>query len=102
MKLATYKKQPNERLRYNIDYSSWLATGESIASVTLAFEALNLSGGGEPTLTENVAYRVLNSQDVTLYIENGTDGGNYKMTVTMTSTGNEIKEDEVYYNVEDV
>lgn len=97
MILATYEKQPAEYKDYDIDYSLWLTPADDVidtvtAAVTSATEAT-------PTLLVSL---VQNSVYVSkLWIEGGTVGTKYKVTVLMTTDGGRIDESELIFNIKD-
>jgi len=94
MKIATIKKQPNERRRYGIDYSEALDAGDLIVNATTAVSPSGL------TATAGVSG---NGDFINLVCEGGTDGQVYKITMTVTTTdGNEIIEDEITVRVKEI
>jgi len=94
MKIATIKKQPNERRRYGIDYSEALDFGDVIINVTTNVEPSGLT----------VSAGVPGSGDfINLICEGGVTGQTYKVTLTITTTdSNEIIEDEVTVRVKEI
>ena len=72
--LARFQKQPADRQDYDIDFTDYLAAlfdeGESVAVVA------------EPGIT--VTAYSLNAGVVKVWLEGGTDGQTYKVTVTLT------------------
>ena len=92
MKVATVKKQPNEKRRWNIDYADALDTADIIITATSAF-----TPAGITVVTTHTDDRV------GLAISGGTDGVTYKVTMTVTTTNsNEIIEDEFYVKVKEI
>lgn len=97
MILATYEKQPAEYKDYDIDYSLWLTPADDViasvnATVTSATET-------SPTLLVSL---IQNSVYVSkLWIEGGTVGTKYKVTVLMTTDGGRIDESELIFNIKD-
>lgn len=93
MKIATIKKQPNERRRYGIDYSEALDLNDEIITVSAVVDPVGL------TVNTGVAA----GDFVNLTCEGGTDGQAYKVTLTVTTTNsNEIIEDEVTVRVKEI
>jgi hypothetical protein len=86
--LRTFKKQPGEVLDYDINFATWLAavsdTGASMAVVVDTGITL-----GATSLTNGVAKARLS-------------GTSYKMTITLTTTGGLVKEDEIVIEVLEV
>lgn len=96
MKLARFTKSSTERKRYTIDYADWLDTGETIASVDFTVT---------PT-TDNAlrvdAYTIATPATSVVYFANyGVDGVTYTVDVTITTSGGQIKADQVLYSVKD-
>lgn len=97
MILATYEKQPAEYKDYDIDYSQWLTPADDvIASVTTTVTSATETS---PTLIVDL---VQNSVYVSkLWIEGGTVGTKYKVTVLMTTDAGRIDESELIFNIKD-
>ena len=94
MKLARFTKQPSERKRYTIDYSDWLDTGETIS--TVAFVPSPVATGG----LEIDAFSIATPATAVVFFANyGVSGTTYTVTVTITTSGGQIKEDEVLFSV---
>lgn len=91
MKLARFAKQPAERKRYTIDYSDWLDTGETISLVAFTVS---------PTGLEIDAYSIaVSGTSVAFFANYGVNGTAYTVTVTITTSGGQIKEDEILFAV---
>jgi hypothetical protein len=96
MKLARFTKASTERKRYSIDYSEWLDTDETITAV--AFLPSPLSTGG----LEVDAYTISTPATSVVFFANaGIDGTTYTLDVTITTSGGQIKEDQILYSVRD-
>lgn len=96
MKLARFTKGPTERKRYSIDYSDWLDTGETISAVT--FTPSPLATGG----LEVDAYTISTPATSVVFFANaGIDGTTYTLDVTITTSGGQIKEDQILFSVRD-
>lgn len=85
MILDTYTKQPAEVLDYDIDYTDWLETGDTIASKTVT---------AETGLTVDSSAIWGASKKVKVWISGGTNGTTYKVTVTIVTVAGCTKEDE--------
>lgn len=94
MKLARFIKQPSERKRYTIDYSDWLETSETISSVT--FAPSPIAAGGLEVDAYSIAAP---ATSVVFFVNYGVSGTTYTVTVTITTSGGQIKEDEVLFSV---
>lgn len=96
MKLARFTKAPTERKRYSIDYSDWLDTGETITAVTFTPSPL-VTGGLEVD-----AYTISTPATSVVFFANaGISGTTYTLDVTITTSGGQIKEDQILYSVRD-
>ena len=80
--LDRFIKQPAEIKKYQIDYSEWLATGETVTSVVTAVTILNPADTdvGEPTLTIGSTAINVDGDLYDYYVSLGTDGKRYKVT----------------------
>jgi hypothetical protein len=94
--IAKYVKAEGERKRYQIDYTNWLDTGEAVLSVVFT---VNNQSATKLLVLDGV--QVLpTSLGVQYYISGGLDTTQYSVTATMTTTtGPQIREDEIIVNV---
>jgi hypothetical protein len=94
MRIGKYRKQPADRLRYRVDYSDWLDPGETITGVTHAVTPAGLVVDG----------LVVDPGDTTVsfFASAGVDGEEYKVSITVTTSQGQIKEDEILYSVKDL
>lgn len=91
MKLQ-FTKQPIEVLDYDVDYSNWLSTGDSIQSATASISP--------PGLTlSNVQ---VNGSIAKIWLSGGANDTLYKVTVNLTTTGGRISQEEFYVFVKDL
>lgn len=100
--LDRFLKQPAEIKKYQIDYSEWLATGETVTSVVTAVTLLNpeTTDVGEPTLT--VGTTAINGGTVyEYYVSLGTDGKRYKITFQASTSDSQTVESEIEFKVSD-
>lgn len=97
MLIADVDKQPAEKKRYVIDYSSWLGVGETIGS----YELVDLDD--ELELDEDLSEIVTGGLAVAIYLGAGVDGNDYVVTIRVTTSINgapaQIKEDEIILRV---
>jgi len=100
--LDRFTKQPLEIKKYQIDYSEWLATGETVNGVATQVELLNPASGdvGEPTLTVGTT-QVVGGTVFEYYMSSGTDGKRYKVTFLATTTDTQTVESEIEFKVND-
>ena len=92
MKIATVKKQPNEKRRWAINYEDALDDLDQIISVGVNVEPAGLTASATGT-----------GGEVRVVCQGGTDGVTYKVTLTVTTTDtNEIIEDELFVKVKEI
>lgn len=94
MKIGQFKKQPAEKLRYTIDYSAWLSTAETITGFSYVISPSGALAIDDPNTIET-------SNTVSFIVTGGTDNTDYKVTVQITTSNAQLKEDEIYYEVRD-
>ena len=95
MKLGYYYKTAAERKRYSIDYFDWLDTDETLASMVFT-----VAPSGD---LEIDAYSIATEGSSVVFIANaGTDATVYTVNVKATTSGGQIKEDEVTIEVKDL
>lgn len=87
--IATFEKQPAERLDYDIDYSSWLASGDKIISAT---SVITPTGQMEAISTITQL-----GKRAKLWVSQGVAGVTYKVEVTVTTEQGRVKQDEVSF-----
>ena len=90
--IASFKKQPVERLDYNVDYEPWLDSGDSLSEVTTS-----VSPAGELAVFSSAII----GKRIQLWISDGVDKKTYKVTVTVTTSAGRIKQDEVSFSVKE-
>lgn len=93
MIVARYTQTPDEVKAYKLDYTSWLDTGETIASVsavttTVTSPALGVLSGVLASLT-----------DVSVTVSGGVADSDYVVKVTVTTSANQVKEDCLEFEV---
>lgn len=83
MTIATYEKDPSAVLDYSIDWSSWLPTGDTIASVTWSTSdaALVVEASPAPSVASGIA---------TAWLSGGVRGARYTATCQVTTTAGRI------------
>lgn len=99
--LDRFKKQPDEIKRYQIDYSEWLATGETLTSVDTDVIVMNPASGdvGEPTLS--IGSTQILGDFFVYYVSAGTDGKRYKVTFQANTSDAQLVESEIEFKVTD-
>lgn len=96
MKLANFIKSPLERKRYTIDYTDWLDEGETVQSITFSVTPSTSS------ILEVDAYSIaVGGLSVVFFANYGVLGTVYTVEVLMTTSGGQIKEDEILFTIRD-
>jgi len=100
--LDRFIKQPAEIKKYQIDYSEWLATGETVTSVVTAVTLLNPATDdvGEPTMTIGTT-QIVGGNVYEYYVSAGTDGKRYKVTFQASTSDTQTVESEIEFKVRD-
>jgi hypothetical protein len=95
--IAKYLKQSNEHKRYQIDYTNWLDTGETVVGVVFTINKATVP----PLVIDGI--QVLPSlTGVQYYVGGGLSLNDYVVTATLTtSVGPQIKDDEIFVSVRD-
>lgn len=75
--MARYLKDPDAVLDYKVDYSSWLADGETISTATVTVDA---------GITKDSSSVTDSNTSVTAWLSGGTAGDNYKVTYHITTS----------------
>lgn len=88
--LARYIKDPDERKRYSIDYSEWLDDGERLLTVSAAVAPSDAT----PILVQDVQIDPSETL-VQYYLEGGAPDVDYTILFTVTTSGNQTKEDVI-------
>lgn len=97
MILGKYAKVPLDRKRYKIDYSDWLDTGEFVISATFQ---VTLQAGAVSTDMSIDGIAIDPTFKMVYFFANaGLAGVTYKILVTMTTTGAQVREDSIFFVV---
>lgn len=93
--LGTYTQQPNEVLDYDLDFSEWMPSTDTVASATIAVT---------PTMTTPPSYAINAARTkVKVWVyAGGVDGTTYKITVRATTTEFRVKEAEIKVRIKEV
>ena len=92
MALDTFFKQPGDTQDYDVDFRDWL-TGISDTGATKLVTADTGITLGVSTLLGGV---------VKVWLSGGTSGQQYKITVTLTTTGTRVKQWEFIVKVKEI
>lgn len=85
-----YKKDPNATLDFTWDWSDWLASGDSIASVSAV-----------ATTGITVANQTNTTTSHTIWLSGGTAGTQYTVTSRITTAGGRTDDRSVQIRVEE-
>lgn len=96
MRLAKFTKRPGERKRYVILYEEWLDAGETVTEVTFGVTPATI-----PALEVDASSIAANGTDVVFFVNFGESGKNYTVNVTATTSGGQIKKDQILFSVRD-
>lgn len=90
--LGKFTKQPTDVLSYDIDYTPWLEDlDDTITSYTVAIET------GATIVSHARQLGVIR-----VFVAGGTNGQQYKVTCTATTTGGRVKQAEIVIKVKEV
>lgn len=89
--VATYIQQPSERLDYTFDYTDMLKDGDTISSATAVASPSGLTVSGVTTTPTTIRF----------WVNGGSVGAKYKVTVTATTTNGRVKQDEAVFSIKE-
>lgn len=100
MSLGTFTKQPVEVLDYDVDFSQWLATGDSLygsptVTITPAWDAVTNASGLKLVSAFN------NTTSYKLIFQGGVTLTSYRIEVTSTTSNGYVKQIEFTIKVKD-
>lgn len=96
MIIGRFIKQPVDRLRYAVDYSEWLDEGELLVGVTFGVTPV---GPNPPTVD---MFEVSTpATELVFFLSGGQDGFEYKLEITVTTDGGQIKQNEILFTIKD-
>jgi len=94
--LQKYKKQPVDRLDYDFDYSQWLAADDEIISAVTKIENLNPTASETPVEIDST---VTLPRFVKIWLSGGAAGDFFKVSCTITTVRDRVKQDEIKIKV---
>lgn len=92
MRLGTATQQPTERQSYTVDYSQALTEGDNIET---AFAVVNPAG----LTVDNV---LVMDPKVRFWVNGGTSGTVYKVTLTVNTADGRVLQDEIIFKIKEV
>ena len=107
MILATFEQQPLELKDYTVSYAEWLApvsdriadVETSVARITSRQSAIGMVPASDDMTVNSVSHT---DDAVTVWVEGGTSGYSYKVTLKVTTEGGRVDESELQFNVRDI
>ena len=103
MNLGKFLKQPAEREAYAIEYEADLTNADamevSMPAPVMLVEVQGMLADSTPLAVDLVT--VLGTR-ITIWISGGTNGANYKITVTASTVSGRVLQDEFYIRVKDI
>ena len=94
MILRKFTKRPGDRKRYLLRYGEWLDTGETLVQVT--FEVTPAGPGG---MVVDASQIEAGGKDVVFFTNLGVDEQDYTVGVRATTSGGQIKNDQLVFSV---
>lgn len=101
-RIAYTTKQPAESIRHSVSYAAWLSTAETVVSATanVATVAQVDPDAVDPNpLTVRDILPDATGKVVTFFLDDGTDGFVYKVTITATTSATQVQETELEVEV---
>ena len=99
--LGRFKKQPVEVVDFDIDFSKFLADGDSIVTAGNPPIPVSLTKTVDPAGLTLGATFVREGTILKQWISGGTDGTAYKVTLTVTTGAGRVKQVEFLVRVRD-
>jgi hypothetical protein len=96
MRVGRFIKTPDERKQYTIDYTSWLAEGETIEAQV--FEVTPVDGN----LIVDGAITDVAKKLLSFFVSGGVDKAQYKIVARVTTSTGQIKEDFIRFSIDEV
>lgn len=104
MIVGKHTKQPIEVKDYVLDYSLWLSeSGDTLLDANVSIECLTRADD-PPGTTLAVKLTILNTAlgQVAVWLEKGTDGERYKVTVTVQTNAGRVDQSEFILRIKEI
>lgn len=102
MILGTFIKQPAENLDYDIDFSEFLSSGDTLQTTGTPPVPNPLSVTTTPAgIAVGSTFVIKDGKAIKQWLSGGTNGVKYKITLTATTNGGRIKQVEFVVRVKD-
>lgn len=99
-RLAKYSQTPEETKRYSIEYSDWLDGGETLAAVSFEITPATIPALVVPS-SEIVNGDTNLLTSVRFFVSGGVAKTNYKIIVDIQTSGGQVKQDSVLFEIRD-
>ena len=96
MRAGRFVKTPDERKQYTIEYTDWLASGETITDHE--FEVTPDDG---ELVVDGSAVNV-DGNLLTFFVDGGLDDTQYKVVARITTSLGQVKEDLVRFSIKEI
>lgn len=104
MIVGKHTKQPTEVKDYVVDLSQWLGEAQDTLTAVQASVMCTSRDDDPPATTLAVKSVIMNPAlgQVAVWLEKGTDGERYKVTVTSTTAAGRVDESEFVVRIKEV
>jgi hypothetical protein len=92
MNLGTVSQQPAERLSYSVDYADALTDGDNVQSATAAVSPVGLTVNNVSVIDPRVRF----------WVNGGTSGVTYKVTLTVVTADGRTFQDEITFKIKEL
>lgn len=92
MNLGTVNQQPAERLSYSVDYADALTDGDNVQSASVAVSPAGLTVNNVSVIDPRVRF----------WVNGGTSGVSYKLTLTVNTADGRIFQDEITFKIKEI
>lgn len=92
MNLGTVNQQPAERLSYSVDYTDALTDGDNVQSATASVSPAGLTVNNVSVIDPRVRF----------WVNGGTSGVTYKVTLTVNTADGRTFQDEITFKIKEI
>ena len=103
--LTRHRQQPSEMIRRQVDYSEWLASGEKLTAVEFVIEETRPAEADpdeNPFMVVSPSFDAATEQKLTFFAGGSVDGSSVLLTIKITTSDTQNKEDEIEYLIDEV
>ena len=95
--MSLFQKQPSERFPISMDFTDWLAVGETIATI----RSVTATKGETDVTEEIIDGSSIDGNKIKTVVKSGDSGSQYKITFEITTSDDNDYEDDVLMLVKD-